>query len=175
MGEPHPSEFQIAAHTLLGAIIILHEACSHFFRSKVFISAIEAQSPPAYRSFNDITMLEDQVAWKGGETPGGESGFWVEDAAIGGLLGCIIRETQPHIIEKIVCERAFPGRHRVVALGDEQVLDIVEHPTTTNLFPIGRDFEPPCDVPNGRLRPCQEAEPNTWKKDRYNADEVPPP
>ena len=49
-----PHSFQVACHTLLGAVTILHETCGHAFRTRHF-STTEFRSPPAYRSVNDAT------------------------------------------------------------------------------------------------------------------------
>lgn len=98
LGRPNPNEFQIAAHTLLGAITVLHEACSHSFRTKVFTTATESQSPPAYRSYNYRIPRNRDIAWQDGETPCGESGFWLEDAGIGGLFGCVVKQSQVHTL-----------------------------------------------------------------------------
>lgn len=87
-----PNSFQVACHTLLGAVTILHETCGHTFRTRHF-STTEFRSPPAYRSVNDATKIKDQVLWKDGITGGGDSGFWAEDSGLGGALGCSLSGT----------------------------------------------------------------------------------
>ncbi|KIM87405.1 hypothetical protein PILCRDRAFT_275520 [Piloderma croceum F 1598] len=172
-----PNPFQVAGHTLLGAIIIIHEACTHAFRTKHFISPTEAQSPPAYRSINDRTPLEDQILWKDGVTGGGESGSWAEDSGVGGILGCVVNKAKPHVIKKVVCERALAGRQRTVSLADKHVIDIVENPASTEWLPIGKDYESDGSVPRGKgfaMRLRTQGEAVSWRKDRFNADEVPP-
>ena len=105
----HPNTFQVAAHTLLGAITILHKACAHAFRTKHFISPIEAQSPPAYKSINDRTSPEDQIVWKDGVSGGGESGSWAEDSGVGGILGCVVSKAKVCTVQLYMV--LFPETH----------------------------------------------------------------
>jgi hypothetical protein len=86
--------FQVAAHELIGAIILIHEVFGHALRTKHFGSPIEAQSPPAYKSINDRTTNEEQLVWKDGVSGGGEIGTWIEDAGIGGVFGSVVRKTK---------------------------------------------------------------------------------
>jgi hypothetical protein len=85
-------DFQIAAHELIGAIVVIHEVFGHALRTKHFDSVMEAQSPPAYKSINDKTPNDEQVVWKDGVSGGGEAGTWIEDAGIGGVFGCVVKK-----------------------------------------------------------------------------------
>jgi hypothetical protein len=108
----HPNPFQVAAHTLLGAITILHEACAHAFRTKHFKSFTEAQSPPAYKSINDRTPPEDQAVWTDNVSGGGESGSWVEDSGVGGILGCVVNKAKVRTVQLYMI--LFPETNTVV-------------------------------------------------------------
>ena len=96
MGQSPQDDFLVAAHTLLGAITILHEACSHTFRTKAFPSpsGLESQSPSAYNSYNNRPACENEIRWIDGISIGGESGWWLEDAGVRGALSCVIKQTQ---------------------------------------------------------------------------------
>jgi hypothetical protein len=106
----HPNSFEVAAHTLLRAITILHEA----FQTKHFISPTEAQSPPAYKSINDRTAPEDQIVWKDDIFGGGDSGSWAEDSSVGGVLGCVVNKAKVRTLQLYMV--LFPETNAVVIL-----------------------------------------------------------